>query len=96
MRPEETPIQAAARVFKEEAAVDLQTDALQSLHPYQKDLSRHGGQEKSHIFVAQNVDPKDIRVHQGKGFRVIHSLSEVSEENCALVSYDILRNYFRQ
>jgi 8-oxo-dGTP pyrophosphatase MutT (NUDIX family) len=86
----ESPEDAARRELFEETG--LRPDALEFFVAYEKDPARHGAPGVSHIYVAKDVDPSKLEVHEGQGWREV-APTELTEENTALISYDILRAY---
>jgi 8-oxo-dGTP diphosphatase len=95
MLPGETPREAALRELQEETSLTVREDELEFFVAYQKDPARHGGTGTTTIFVLKGVDVTDLQVYEGQGYRIVHGPDELSEANCALISYDILIEYFK-
>lgn len=90
MESGENPATAAERELFEETCLVLK--GLQLYRSFTKDSARHGGGGVCHVFIAPNINPEDLTVNEGQGYRVVQA-SELSEDNTALISYDILRQY---
>jgi 8-oxo-dGTP pyrophosphatase MutT (NUDIX family) len=89
----ESPEDGARRELFEETSLKL--DALEFFVAYEKDPARHGAPGVSYIYVAKNVDPTKLDVHEGQGWREVPP-ADLTEENTALISYDILKAYSQQ
>ncbi|HSX33072.1 MAG TPA: NUDIX domain-containing protein [Candidatus Saccharimonadales bacterium] len=89
----ETPNSAALRTLLEEASIGLSEDKLKFYARFEKNPARHHGAGASHVFVATiPVDPAQITVHQGQGYRLV-TPNELQESQTASITYDILRQY---
>jgi 8-oxo-dGTP diphosphatase len=95
MKEGESPLAAAIRELEEETTVQARPEELEFFVAYQKDVVRHGDNNISNIFIVRDVEVESVHIHEGQGYRVVHDASDVTEENCALISYDILQEYFR-
>jgi 8-oxo-dGTP pyrophosphatase MutT (NUDIX family) len=88
----ESAEEGARRELQEETTLELGT--LSYFMTYETTLERHGRVSKSHVFVATNIDVNHMDVREGQGFRLIHSYDDLQKHHFALVSKDILEEYF--
>lgn len=93
LQQDEAPEDGAKRELFEETTLDL--DDLEFFTAYQKDPARHGAPGVSYIYVAKDIDPTMLNVQEGQGWREV-SAEDLTEENTALISYDILKAYVNQ
>jgi 8-oxo-dGTP pyrophosphatase MutT (NUDIX family) len=77
---------ARRELFEETTLRDVPLEFFQS---FEKDPARHGAPGICHIYVAKDIDPAMVDVHEGQGYR-LRSIDEISEEDTALIAYDIL------
>lgn len=92
----ETPIKAAIREIREELQLNLEEKNLSELVVYRKTKERHGKDVICHIFIAENIDPNNLKVSEGLGFVLISKDSDLSKLNLTILATDILKEYFVQ
>lgn len=90
LKPGEIPADGAKRELFEETGLKLSD--LEFFTAYQKDPARHGAPGICYIYVVKDIDPNSLYVQEGQGWREVPS-EGLSEENTALISYDILQAY---
>lgn len=90
IEPGEDVATAAERELSEETNLTLK--GLERYRSFTKDPARHGGEGICHVFVAHDINPENLTVYEGQGYRVVE-FSDLNEENTALISYDILQQY---
>ncbi len=86
----ETPEDGAAREFEEETTI--RRSDLVYYRTFEKDPVRHGAAGTCHVYVANNVDLAQVHIQEGQGARVA-SFADLTPENTALISYDILKQF---
>lgn len=88
----ETKEQAASRELFEETT--LQGQDLHYLFTYEADANKFGHPAKSHVFLGQGIREADVDVQEGQGFIKIKDVTDLDKHDFALISKEILVEYF--
>jgi len=85
MLPGESPEETVRRETLEETSIKLGSLYFYKSYTYEDKIS--------HVFIARKIDPRDVNVTEGVGYRLIKSKKELDENLVAPISKAILADY---
>jgi 8-oxo-dGTP pyrophosphatase MutT (NUDIX family) len=92
----ETFLQAAVREIKEELDLNLDPTQLRAFSNFQKTIELDGEELEGQVFLAQNIDPNQLRPNpnEGQGFIVISKDDNWQEMNLTRMVRSVITKYF--
>jgi 8-oxo-dGTP pyrophosphatase MutT (NUDIX family) len=94
INPDEEPISAAVREIQEELCLELEKNSLEFFQEYHKTVAMHGRDVINYIFIAKNINLKDVTLLEGDGVILISSRDDLENYDLTITARDVLTEYF--
>jgi 8-oxo-dGTP pyrophosphatase MutT (NUDIX family) len=90
----ETLGEGAAREMKEELGIDIDPKKLVPFKTYFQTIEKHGQIVTCHIFTLSDIDPKNLIVYEGQGYKILTRETDIQNIKASPVMKEILVDYF--
>ncbi len=90
----ETLGEAVVREMKEELGIDIDPHRLVPFKTYYQTIEKHGQTVTCHIFILRDVDPEELTVYEGQGYKILTKETDIQNIKASPIMKEIMIDYF--
>jgi len=82
------------REIKEELSLAVENCTF--FGKYEKRIATHGEDCDCYVYLVQNIDTRDLKVNEGRGYKLITQKDNYLNSEYSLITQSILNDYFKK